>query len=139
LAIRPNCEVDDTAGACHDPRMSMSKEATKAIVELLFLTIYLDDRLSLPEDAVLERALTALGWRAGSNDAVDIAAAYKAASEAAACELRTDEFLRERAALLKAEGHSNVAFEWLGKLLGSDGLDAAEHRFMVRLQALLYA
>jgi hypothetical protein len=116
----------------------MNPEATKALVELLFLTVYLDDRLSLPEDAVLERALASLGWRAGSSAAVDISAAYRAASEAAACELKTDEFLRQRAAVIKAAGQSGVAFEWLGKLVGADGLDWAEKRFLQRLQALLF-
>jgi hypothetical protein len=116
----------------------MTKEATRALVELLFLTIYLDDRLSMPEDAVLEQALTRLGWRAGSDSAFDVAAAYRVASEAATCELKTEEFLTQRAALIKAEGHSSLAFEWLGKMLAADGLEEGEKRFLSRLQALLF-
>lgn len=118
--------------------MPMNQDATCALVELLFLAVYLDDRLSLPEDAVLEQALTALGWRAGNDATVDVAAAYRVASEAASCELRTDEFLRQRTALLKAEGHSSVAFEWLGRILAADGLEWTEQRFLKRLQALLF-
>lgn len=116
----------------------MNKASTQAIVELLFLTIYLDDRLSMPEDEVLEKALTSLGWRPGSDEAADIARAYRLASEAAACELRTEEFLRERTALLKAEGHSSVAFGWLGRVLAVDGLEAGEKRFLDRLQGMLF-
>jgi len=118
--------------------MPMNKASAQALVELLFLTIYLDDRLSMPENEVLEKALTSLGWQPGSNEAVDVAAAYRVASEAAACELRTEDFLRERTALLKAEGHSSIAFEWLGRVLAVDGLEAGEKRFLIRLQGMLY-
>jgi hypothetical protein len=130
--------VDDDHAACHPPREPMNTEATNAIVELLFLAVYLDDRLSVPEDEVLEKALTTLGWQAGSSAGVDVAAAYRLASEAAACELKAEQFLRERTALLKAAGHSSIAFEWLGRVLAADGLEATEQRFLNRIQGLLF-
>lgn len=116
----------------------MKKECTQALVELLFLAVYLDDRLSMPENVVLEKALESLGWQAGSVAAVDVAAAYRVASAAAACELKTESFLRERAGLLKAAGHSGIAFEWLGRLVAADGMDAGEKRFLLRLQGMLF-
>ena len=116
----------------------MNKESTRALVELLFLAVYLEDRLSVPEDEVLEKALTAQGWQAGSSAAVDVAAAYRLASEAAASELKADQFLRERTAVLKAAGYSSIAFEWLGRVLAADGLEASEQRFLNRIQGLLF-
>lgn len=136
--IQAQLRVDDERAACQDRCEPMNKESTRALVELLFLAVYLDDRLSVPEDEVLEKALTALGWQAGSSAAVDVAAAYRLASEAAACELKADQFLRERTAVLKAAGHSSIAFEWLGRVLAADGLEASEQRFLNRIQGLLF-
>lgn len=92
----------------------------------------------MPEDETLEKALSALGCQVGANGTVDIGAAYRVAHQAAACELRTDDFLRERAAVIKAAGKSGVAFEWLGRLLAVDGLAPSERCFLTRVQGLLF-
>lgn len=117
---------------------SMTVETRTAIVELLLLAPYLDSHLSLAEDAALERALKAIGWSASRRGDVSLTAAFAAAREAGSCELKTRAFMEERAAVIKAEGLSSVAFEWLGKVLGSDGVSGSENSFLARAKRLLF-
>jgi hypothetical protein len=44
----------------------------------------------------------------------------------------------ERAAVIKAAGESSLAFEWLGRILGSDGFSSAESGFLQRAKCLLF-
>jgi hypothetical protein len=116
----------------------MNEECAQALVELLFLTVNLDDRLSMPENELLEKALASFGWTAGEAGPVDVGRAYQASSGVAHCEARTEAFLRERTALLRAAGHSAIAFEWIGRMLGVDGLERGEKYFLKRLQGMLF-
>jgi hypothetical protein len=116
----------------------MTVETRTAIVELLLLAPYLDKHLSLAEDAALERALKKIGWSASRPGDVSLTAAFDAARHAGSSELKTRQFMEERAAVIKAAGMSSVAFEWLGKILGSDGMAGSENSFLNRAKALLF-
>jgi hypothetical protein len=116
----------------------MNIETRKAMVELLLLAPYLDKHLSLVEDEALERALTAIGWNPSRPDDVCLGSAFALVREAGTCELKTYEFMRERTAILKSAGESTLAFEWLGRILGSNGLSADESHFLKQAKSLLF-
>ena len=116
----------------------MTPEIRKAMVELLLLAPYLDKHLSLVEDEALERALTAIGWSPTRPDDVCLTTAFAAVREAGTCELKTYEFMRERAAMLRSAGESALAFEWLGRILGADGMSADESHFLTQAKSLLF-
>jgi hypothetical protein len=116
----------------------MNEECAQALVELLFLTVNLDDRLSVPENDLLEKALVSLGWSLGGGGPVDVGRAHQAASGVAHCEAKTEAFLCERTTLLREAGHGAIAFEWIGRILGVDGLEAGEKYFLKRLQGMLF-
>ena len=40
----------------------MTQDSRQVLIELLFLSLYMDDHLSLAEDGVLNDALESLGW-----------------------------------------------------------------------------
>lgn len=116
----------------------MTQTSRQALVELLFLALYLDDFLSLAEDELLGKALDALGWESPNPREIFIFSAFSAAREAAACPLKTEKFLNERADLIHADGEAAAAMIWLHKILAADGLTASEERFLGQLQARLY-
>ncbi|MBN8456537.1 MAG: hypothetical protein J0M04_01635 [Verrucomicrobia bacterium] len=115
----------------------MNQECAQALVELLFLAVNLDDRLTMPENEVLEKALVSLGWSHGGSGPVDVTKAYQAVSAVTHCEAKTEEFLQSRAKLLKGAGHGIVAYDWIGRILGADGIDAGERYFLDRLERML--
>jgi aconitase B len=116
----------------------MTEETSQSFVELILLAPYLDSHLSMTEDEIIEKALAAIGIDASKAGAVNLGTAFAAAREAASCELKTDEFIQSRAAVLKAAGESSIAFEWLGRILGSDGVTGEESRFLKRARTLLF-
>lgn len=116
----------------------MNHDTRQALVELLLLALYLDNHLSLLEDSVLEDALKAIGWSATNPEDVSITAAFATAREAGSCEMKTEEFLQQRASLLKGTGEATLAYNWLGRILGSDGISGAESRFLNRAKTLLF-
>lgn len=116
----------------------MTEEARQSFVELILLAPYLDSHLSMTEDEVLEKALQAIGWNASQPGGICLGTAFATVREAASCELKTDEFIKTRAAVLKAAGGASLAFEWLGRILGSDGMSGEENRFLKRAKSLLF-
>jgi hypothetical protein len=116
----------------------MTQTSRQALVELLFLALYLDDFLSLAEDELLGKALDALGWESATSREIFIFSAFSAAREAAACPVKTQKFVDERADILHAAGEEAAAMTWMHKILASDGLTASEERFLGQLQARLY-
>lgn len=116
----------------------MKQESREALIELLFLSLYLDDHLSIAEDTALESALQALGWESSRPKEIFILNAFAKARQAAGCEQRTNEFLLARAAIIRLDGESSTALEWLGKVLGADGVSMSEARFLDKLHALLF-
>lgn len=116
----------------------MDQDSQQNIIELLFLSLYQDDHLSIDEDSMLQKALIALGWKEHEQDGPSVGKAFAAVREANACEADKLAFLEEKARLIKEAGHSSTAFKWLGKVLASDGLDARESRFLEKAQKLLF-
>jgi hypothetical protein len=114
----------------------MENDTRKAMVELLLLAPYLDKHLSMLEDEALERALTAIGWNLSSPGDLCLTTAFAKVREAGDCEIKTDQFMCERAA--KAAGESSLAFEWLGRIIGSDGVSGSESGFLQRAKYLLF-
>ena len=117
---------------------AMDQTSQQNIIELLFLALYQDNHLSIDEDSMLQKALKALGWEESEQSGPSVGKAFAVVREANACEADKEGFLAERALAIKEAGHSLTAFEWLGKVLGSDGLDARESRFLERARQLLF-
>lgn len=116
----------------------MTQEARQSFIELILLAPYLDSHLSITEDEVLEKALQTIGWNASQPGGICLTTAFATAREAASCEIKTEAFMQSRAAVLKAAGESSLAFEWLGRILGSDGVTGEENRFLKRAKSLLF-
>ena len=116
----------------------MNHETRQALAELLLLAPYVDTHLSVVEDEALERAMISIGWNPHKPGELCLSTAFALVREAGGDELKTDEFMRERTALVKAAGESSLAFEWLGRILGSDGLSGDENRFLQRAKSLLF-
>jgi hypothetical protein len=108
------------------------------MVELLLLAPYLDKHLSILEDEALERALTAIGWSLSRPEELCLTTAFAKVREAGDCEIKTHQFMCERAAVIKAAGESSLAFEWLGRIIGADGVSGAESGFLQRAKCLLF-
>lgn len=60
----------------------MDPQSQQNIIELLFLSLYQDDHLSIDEDSMLQKALTALGWKEGSDDGPSVSKAFAAVRKA---------------------------------------------------------
>lgn len=116
----------------------MTQNSRQALIELLFLSLYLDNHLSLAEDEVLNDALDSLGWESELSREKFIFKAFSAARAAADGGQKTDEFLSVRANLIKQDGEEAEALTWLSKVLGADGLSATEQYFLGRLEKRLY-
>ena len=82
----------------------MENDTRKAMVELLLLAPYLDKHLSILEDETLERALTAIGWNPSRPGELCLTTAFAKVREAGDCEIKTEQFMGERAAIIKAAG-----------------------------------
>jgi hypothetical protein len=116
----------------------MNSETRQALAELLLLAPYVDFHLSSVEDEVLENAMVSIGWDPRNPEGLCLTTAFELVKEAGTCELKADEFMRERTTLLKTAGESALAFEWLGRILGSDGMSGDENRFLQRAKSLLF-
>lgn len=116
----------------------MTQESRQALIELLFLSLYLDSHLSLAEDDVLNEALDALGWESEESREKFIFRAFAVAREMAADEIKTGELLESRAAVIKIKGDEASALTWLYRVLGADGISETEKRFLGRIESRLY-
>lgn len=125
-------------GEHHGKENTMETSSQQDIIELLFLALYQDDHLSIEEDSMLDKALKALGWEESEKTGPSVGKAFAAVREANAREETKETFLVERAARIKSAGESALALEWLGKVLGSDGLDRREELFLERTKDMLF-
>ena len=116
----------------------MNQTSREAIIELLFLSLYLDDHLSMAEDAVIEDALVSLGWESEKPKDICILNAFARARRAIASEEATEAYIGDRVAVIQKDGQELVALEWLGKVLAADGLSQPEERFLQRLHDRLF-
>lgn len=116
----------------------MTQDSRQALIELLFLALYLDNHLSLAEDDVLSEALDALEWDSPASREKFIFRAFAAAREMAADGGKAEEFLGSRAARIKGDGDEASAMTWLYRVLGSDGISETEKRFLGQIESRLY-
>jgi hypothetical protein len=116
----------------------MHQESREALIDLLFLSLYLDNHLSLAEDEELDVALESLGWDSPSPREKHIYRAFSAARAVASDPLRADEFLRGRSDTILRLGDESSALTWLSRLLASDGLSATEERFLKKIEQRLF-
>lgn len=117
---------------------AMTQASREVLIELLFLSLYLDDHLSLSEDDVLTNALDSLGWESPDSREKFIFSAFAAAREAASCAIKTESFLYSRLEQIKADGQQGPALTWLSRVLGADGISSSEQRFLNQLEARLF-
>lgn len=117
----------------------MTQEARKAIIELLFLSLYMDDQLSLAEDSVLTEALESLGWDSPEPREKFILYAFGSARAAASDPAQSHEYITVRSNIIENDGGQAEALTWLTRALSSDGLTAGEERFLDRLKKRWFA
>ncbi|MCW1923364.1 hypothetical protein OKA05_12435 [Luteolibacter arcticus] len=117
----------------------MTQDSREALIEVLFLALYLDDHLSLAEDGVLTNALDSIGWESPHPREICILNAFSRAREAHSCELKTEEFLSARAEVIKKAGEEATALTWLYKVLGADGISVTEERYLKKLEKRWFA
>lgn len=116
----------------------MTQTCRQALIELLFLSLYLDDHLSLAEDEILSEAMDSLGWDSPQPREKFIFTAFSSAREAAADAIKTEEFLNARTGFIKRDGEEGPALTWLYRVLGSDGISETEKRFLSQIESRLY-
>ena len=116
----------------------MTQDSRKAIIELLLLSIYTDDHLSLAEDSVLNQAIDSLGWESDEPKDQFIFTAFAAVREANADAASAQAFFTSRAGTIKADACEGEALTWLTKVLGADGFSSAEKYLLTRLEKFWY-
>lgn len=117
----------------------MTQNSREAIIDLLFLSLYLDNHLSMAEDKALESALLSLGWDDEQPKDIFLLNAFARARKTSISEEKTHAFVQNRVAVIRADGQESTALEWLGKVLAADGLEQSEERFLHQLHDLLFA
>lgn len=119
--------------------MAMNQSSRVALIELLFLALYLDNHLSLAEDEVLSSALDAIGWESGKAREICFLTAFAKVRETHGDVGKTEDFLNHRAAMI-AEGRDEaMALTWLTRVLGADGISPGEARFLKKLEERWFA
>jgi len=116
----------------------MTQDSRIAIIELLFLSLYMDDHLSLAEDDVLTDALASLGWESDHPRERFIFSAFASAREAYADFEKAQAYFVTRADLIRKDGCEGKALTWLSRVLAADGLTASEKYFLGRLEKHFY-
>lgn len=112
----------------------MKQSTREAIIDLLFLSLYLDEKLSFAEDETFARALDDLGWESDQPRESHIWKAFNNARAAQGHLEKVREFIDTRAEVIANEGGQAEAYTWLTRVLGADGIDNAERHFLERLE-----
>lgn len=118
--------------------VTMTQDSRQVLIELLFLSLYLDNHLSLAEDEVFSDALDSLGWDSPFPRDKFIFSAFIAAREASMDAIKTDAFLDARTRFIKRDGEEGPALTWLYRVLGADGISPTEKWFLSRIESRLY-
>lgn len=116
----------------------MNQQSREALIDLLFLSLYLDGHLSQAEDEVLTSALDSLGWESTEPRENHVWKAFSKARETAADAIAASAFLDERVVPIKRHGDEGEALTWLSRVLGSDGLTYSEQHFLKQMESHLY-
>lgn len=115
----------------------MKYSSYQEIAELLILTTYEDEHLSIAEDSMLQNALRAIGWTNCDTADPKLQKAFAAARDANSSVENKEAFLQERTTTIRESGESPIALEWLEKILASDTLVTEEADFLERIQKML--
>lgn len=116
----------------------MTQESRQALIELLFLALYLDNHLSLAEDEMLNEALESLGWDSPLPREEFILSAFESARAVADSPDRAQDFVITRAEVIKRDDEHAAGLTWLSKVLGADGVSPTEQYFLNKLEARFY-
>ena len=116
----------------------MTQDSRQALIELLFLALYMDDHLSVAEDEVLTEALDSLGWESARSRETFLLAAFSSARTAAGDIEKTNECFSSRAGIIKRDGCEAESLTWLTKVFAADGLTRTEKFVLSQLQEFWY-
>jgi hypothetical protein len=116
----------------------MTQSTREAIIDLLFLALYLDEKVSLAEDEVFTRALDELGWDCTTSREAHVWKAFQAARAIYADIGKVEAFVDEHAATIVRDGGQAESLTWLTRILGADGIDATERHFLNQLEKRFY-
>ncbi len=116
----------------------MKQEAREALIELLFLSLYLDDHLSLAEDEVLTKSLDSIGWEGVHPRDAFLLKAFSVARGGVANGVAIDGFLESRAETIRNAGEGGFALTWLVNVLAADGISSTEEHFIRKLEKQLF-
>lgn len=116
----------------------MTQKSREALIELLFLSLYLDGSVSEAEDGVLTEALDVLGWESLTPREDFIQGAFKLAKDLEGDVIKADQFQADRAEIIKQSGDEGEGLTWLYRVLGADGVMPDEKRFLEQIEARLY-
>lgn len=117
---------------------TLNQPSREALVELLLLSLYLDDHLSLAEDDTLNEAMQAIGWESATPRDAFLLRAFSQVRGVAASPAESDAFVASRAAIIKEAGAAAPALTWLTRSLASDGISSGEKWFLTRLESQLF-
>lgn len=116
----------------------MQQKSREALIDLLFLSLYLDDHLSLAEDEMLTEALESLGWESIVPREMHVYRAFSAARAAMGSVEATEAFIADRCAAIRGVDDAGEALTWLSRILASDGLTSSEAYFLKQLENRLF-
>lgn len=116
----------------------MTQDSRQVLIELLFLSLYLDNQLSLAEDEIFSEALESLGWDSPFPRERFIFSAFLSAREAASDAIKTEAYLDTRTRFIIRDGEEAPALTWLYRVLGADGISPEEKRFLGQIEQRLY-
>jgi predicted Zn-dependent protease len=117
---------------------SLNQPSREALVELLLLSLYLDEHLSLAEDEVLGQALDAIGWDSPTPRDAFLLQTFSKVRSVSTSSLESDAFLESRAATIRGADASAPALTWMTRTLAVDGISSTERWFLAKLEGLLY-
>ncbi|HYF37317.1 MAG TPA: hypothetical protein VD994_18595 [Prosthecobacter sp.] len=115
----------------------MTQLQREALFDLLTLSIYADQHVSLTEESLLESAFIAEGWDSEYPKSLFLEKSFARARAAAESDDATAAYLAERAAAFTDTASQTEALGVVRNLLTRDGLASGEMAFLSRLQASL--
>jgi hypothetical protein len=115
----------------------MTQKSREAILDLLFLALYIDNHLSLAEDTALESAIRELGWDSTRPREIFLLNAFARARETIKSLEQIQAVMADRAAVIRADNQGTTALELLARVLASDGLTSGEQHMLKEFHRLL--
>jgi hypothetical protein len=118
----------------------MTQPQREALFDLLTLSLYADNHISLTEEALIESAFIAEGWQSDYPQSLFIEKSFaRARGIAEADEEARLAYLAGRAAFFTDATSQAEALGVVTNLLTRDGLTPEENRFLVDLQRVMPA